>query len=107
MKSTMLSMPKFGATWPTKPIVIAMFSAFASCSISSRHFTAICRVSSKPEPGGGRNRSTNCPESIWGNSSVPICNPSTPMTTADATEIGRTRQPRMPDESAHHLAVDL
>ena len=44
-------MPKFGATWPTKPIVIAMFSAFASCSISSRHFTAICRVSSKPEPG--------------------------------------------------------
>ena len=46
MKSTMLSMPKFGATWPAKPIEIATFSGSASRSISSRHFTAICRVSS-------------------------------------------------------------
>ena len=70
MKSTMLSMPKFGATWPTKPIVMSIFSGLASRSISSRHFTAICRVSSKFEPGGGRKRSTNSPESIWGNSSL-------------------------------------
>ena len=84
MKSTMLSMPKFGATWPTKPIVIWMFSGFASRSISSRHFTAICRVSSKFEPGGGRNRSTNSPESICGNNSVPTCNPSTQRTRPHA-----------------------
>ena len=35
------------------------------------HFTAISRVRSKLEPAGGRNRSTNWPESICGNSSVP------------------------------------
>ena len=46
MNSTMLSMPKFGATWPTKPIVIATFSVPASCSISWRHFSPISRVSS-------------------------------------------------------------
>ena len=85
MKSTMLSMPKFGATWPTKPIVISMFSGFASRSISSRHFTAICRVSSKFEPGGGRNRSTNSPESICGNSSLPICTPSSQITRPQTT----------------------
>ena len=61
-----------------------MFSGFASFSISSRHFTAICRVSSKFEPGGGRNRSTNCPESTWGNNSVPTCNPSCQSTRAHA-----------------------
>ena len=59
-----------------------MFSAFASRSISAWHLIAISRVSSKFEPGGGRNRSTNSPESICGNSSVPICSPSTPMTSA-------------------------
>ena len=58
--------------------------AFASRSISSRHLTAICRVSSKFDPGGGRNRSTNCPESICGNSSVPTCSPSTHRTSTHA-----------------------
>ncbi len=46
MNSTMLSMPKFGATCPTKPMVISMFSFPASFSISFRHFSPISRVSS-------------------------------------------------------------
>ena len=107
MNSTMLSMPKLGATWPTKPIVISMFSGFASCSISSRHFTAICRVSSKFEPGGGRNRSTNWPESICGNSSVPTCIPSSQSTRPHAARISRHHQPAQADEPAHDLAVYL
>ena len=46
MNSTMLSMPKFGATWPTNPIEITTFPVPASCSISWRHLTPISRVSS-------------------------------------------------------------
>ena len=46
MKSTMLSMPKLGATWPTKPMLILMLPDPASRSISWRHFMPISRVSS-------------------------------------------------------------
>ena len=46
MKSTMLSMPKLGGTWPTKPIVIRTCPGPASRSISWRHLIAISRVSS-------------------------------------------------------------
>ncbi len=100
-------MPKFGATWPDEAHRDLRCSpGFASRSISSRHFTAICRVSSKFEPGGGRNRSTNCPESICGNSSVPTCIPSSQRTRPHAAEIDRDHDPPESDEPGHDLAIN-
>jgi hypothetical protein len=46
---------------------------------------AISRVKSKFEHGGGRNRTTNSPESTCGNNSVPTRSPTSQRTTAQTT----------------------
>ena len=71
MKSTMLSMPKLERPRPTKPIVISMFSGFASFSISSISFTAICGSTRRSSPAAAGTGATIARIDLRGRSSVP------------------------------------